>query len=54
MTRKHIFGEYTDFRLGLKAVTEATEITEIMGQYRIYGKVREITIFRYRDSAPLP
>ena len=25
-----------------------------MGQDRIYGKVREITIFRYRDSAPLP
>ena len=25
-----------------------------MGQDRIYGKVREITIFQYRDSAPLP
>ena len=25
-----------------------------MGPDRIYGKLREITIFRYRDSAPLP
>ena len=25
-----------------------------MGPDRIYGKLPEITIFRYRDSAPLP
>ena len=25
-----------------------------MSPDRIYGKLREITIFRYRDSAPLP
>ena len=44
--------------LGLKAGSgpDSAESTKKyrMGPGRIYGKLREITIFRYRDSVPLP